>query len=49
MYLEIQDIFVACLAMVLSTTLVFTTAFKNWKLEESARYWRTRYFEEISK
>jgi hypothetical protein len=46
MYLELQDIFMASLAMLLSLTLVFTTAWKNYKMEQSVKYWRSLYYEE---
>jgi hypothetical protein len=45
MYLEVADIFWASVALFISTSLVITTAIKNWKLEQARDYWRTKYFE----
>ena len=49
MYLEVSDIVVATFALAITTTLVITTAFKNWKLEEGLKYWRTKYYESVSR
>lgn len=45
MYLEVADIFWATVALAISTTLVITTAIKNYKLEQARNYWRTAYYE----
>jgi len=45
MYLEVADIFWASVALAMSTTLVITTAIKNWKLEQSRNEWRKSYYE----
>lgn len=45
MYLEVADIFWASVALLISTTLVITTAIKNYKLEQARNYWRYQYHE----
>jgi hypothetical protein len=45
MYLEVADIFWASVALFISTSLVITTAIKNWKLEQSRNEWRKNYYD----
>lgn len=45
MYLEVADIFWASVALLISTTLVITTAIRNWKMEQSRDYWKYQYQE----
>jgi hypothetical protein len=43
MFVEVADIFWASVALVMLNVLVFTTAFRNWKLTEDRDYWRRQY------
>lgn len=41
MYLEVADIFWASVALLMSTSLVITTAVKNYKLTERLSEWKS--------
>jgi hypothetical protein len=45
MYLTTLDLLAVIIALVVSVTLVVTTALANRRLDESRRYWRTAYQE----
>ena len=45
MYLEVTDLIAVMIALVVSATLVITTALHNRQLDESRRYWRYQYQE----
>jgi len=45
MYLTTLDILAVIIALVVSVTLVVTTALANRRLDESRRYWRRMYQE----
>ena len=44
MYLTTLDLLAVMIALVVSVTLVITTAIANHRLDESRRYWRDAYF-----
>jgi hypothetical protein len=45
MYLTALDLLAVMIALVVSVTLVITTALSNRQLDESRRYWRYQYQE----
>jgi hypothetical protein len=44
MYLTTLDIFAVMIALIVSVTLVITTALANARLTTSVKYWRDAYF-----
>lgn len=49
MYLETGDIIAVIIALTVSVFLVATTAIRNWQLTEGRNYWRSKYYEAVSK
>jgi hypothetical protein len=45
MYLTTLDLLAVMIALVVSVTLVITTALRNRQLDESRKYWRYQYQE----
>lgn len=49
MYITILDLVAVIIALVVSVTLVITTAIKNAQLSSNVRYWRDAYYLSIRK